>query len=90
MLAALKDECWQPGIKFLDPACGTGNFLVAVVEKKIEAGLSAKEAIKTTYGVDIMEDNIIECRRRINKLTNYAHTDLVDEQITHGNFLNNE
>ena len=90
MLAALKDECWQPGIKFLDPACGTGNFLVAVVEKKIEAGLSAKEAIKTTYGVDIMEDNIIECRRRINKLTNYAHIDLVAEQITHGNFLNNE
>jgi hypothetical protein len=66
MLRRLSDEQWRStDSTFIDPSCGTGNFLVEIVNKKIAAGLSPFQAAKTTYGVDIMQDNIDECRARI-------------------------
>jgi SAM-dependent methyltransferase len=66
MLDRLPAEVWQdPGKTFLDPACGTGNFLVAVVRRKVEAGAQPLQALSTTYGIDIMEDNVAECRERL-------------------------
>ena len=66
MLDRLPPEVWQdPSKTFLDPACGTGNFLVAVVRRKVEAGAQPLQALRTTYGIDIMEDNVAECRERL-------------------------
>ncbi len=90
MIATLPSEKWAPNVTFIDPACGIGYFLVEVIKEKIKYGLSPEQAISTTYGVDIMEDNVLECRRRINELTNYAHPALVETQITPGDFLKNE
>ena len=50
---------------FFDPACGNGNFLIEIVAKKRQRGATALEALATTYGVDIMPDNVVECRRRV-------------------------
>jgi hypothetical protein len=51
---------------FLDNSCGDGQFLSEVVIRKIErSGCSLEQALKTTYGVDLMEDNVIECRKRL-------------------------
>jgi hypothetical protein len=56
----------DPNKTFLDNSCGDGQFLSEVVIRKIErSGCSLEQALKTTYGVELMEDNIIECRKRL-------------------------
>jgi hypothetical protein len=51
---------------YLDNSCGDGQFLSEVVIRKMEkSGCSLELALKTTYGVDLMEDNVIECRKRL-------------------------
>ena len=51
---------------FIDNSCGDGQFLSEVVIRKIErSGCSLEQALKTTYGVDLMEDNVNECRKRL-------------------------
>jgi len=52
--------------KFIDPACGDGQFLVEVVIRKMEqSDCSLEQALSTIYGVDIMPDNIELCRKRL-------------------------
>ena len=52
--------------KFIDPACGDGQFLVEVVIRKMErSGCSLEQALSTTYGVDLMSDNIELCKKRL-------------------------
>ncbi len=66
MLDKLPQEVFtDPEKTFIDPACGDGNFLVRVLERKIQNGSTPLQALQTTYGVDIMEDNIQTCRRRL-------------------------
>jgi hypothetical protein len=56
----------DPTKTFLDNSCGDGQFLSEVVIKKMErSGCSLEQALKTTYGVELMEDNVIECRKRL-------------------------
>ena len=56
----------DPTKTFLDNSCGDGQFLSEVVIRKIErSGCSLEQALKTTYGVDLMEDNVDECRKRL-------------------------
>jgi hypothetical protein len=51
---------------FLDNSCGDGQFLSEVIIRKIEkSNCSLEQALSTTYGVDLMMDNVIECRRRL-------------------------
>lgn len=49
----------------LDPACGNGNILVSILWRKIEDGQSTLDSLRTIYGVDIMPDNVRECRYRL-------------------------
>jgi hypothetical protein len=56
----------DPTKTFIDNSCGDGEFLGEVVIRKIErSGCSLEEALSTTYGVDLMEDNIEECKKRL-------------------------
>jgi len=51
---------------FLDNSCGDCQFLSEVVIKKMEkSGCSLEDALSTTYGVEFMEDNVIECKKRL-------------------------
>jgi hypothetical protein len=51
---------------FIDNSCGDGQFLSEVVIRKMErSGCSLNQALNTTYGVDLMEDNVNECRKRL-------------------------
>ena len=51
---------------FLDNSCGDCQFLSEVVIRKMEkSGCSLEDALSTTYGVEFMEDNVIECRKRL-------------------------
>lgn len=65
MLDKLSPDCWGRKKTFLEPSCGTGNFLVQILERKLAAGHSPLQALSTIYGIDIMRDNIIESRKRL-------------------------
>ena len=52
--------------KLLDNACGDGQFLTEVVIRKIErSGCTLEQALSTTYGVELMEDNVKLCKERL-------------------------
>jgi predicted RNA methylase len=74
MLNKLPTEVWKKGKTFIDPACGNGNFLIAVLHRKIERGHNVLEALLTIYGVDIMADNVQECRLKLLKLISLYET----------------
>ena len=57
----------DPTKTFLDNSCGDGQFLSEVVIRKLQrSGCSLEQALKTTYGVELMEDNVYECRIRLS------------------------
>jgi predicted helicase len=64
----------DPQKTFLDPSCGDGNFLVRVIAYKIEAGATVEQALSTTYGVDLMPDNIQHCKDRLLALADNYDT----------------
>jgi hypothetical protein len=52
--------------KFIDPSCGDGQFLSEVVIRKMEkSGCTLEQALSTTYGVELMEDNVKLCKERL-------------------------
>jgi hypothetical protein len=56
----------DPNKTFLDNSCGDGQFLSEVVIRKMErSGCNLGQALKTTYGVELMEDNVNECKKRL-------------------------
>lgn len=77
MLDLVKQETERIDSRFLEPACGDGNFLAEVLRRKlavvdsrysksqVEWERYAVIAITSIYGVDILEDNAEECRKRL-------------------------
>jgi len=55
----------DPNKTFLDNSCGDGQFLGEVLIRKMENGSTFEQALSTIYGVDMMPDNVEECRRRL-------------------------
>lgn len=55
----------DPAKTFLDPSCGDGQFLGEVLIRKMENGSTFEQALSTIYGVDLMQDNVDECRKRL-------------------------
>ena len=83
MCDLVKDETERVDSRFLEPACGDGNFLAEILYRKLNcANINRykkfpydweKEsvlAVGSIYGVDIMLDNVIECRKRLFDLWN--------------------
>ena len=74
MLNLVKDETERIDSRFLEPACGSGNFLLRVLQRKLAAvelkfGKSDFEkrhyallALMCLYGIELLPDNIAECR----------------------------
>ena len=50
---------------FLDPSCGDGQFLVWVVIRKMEEGATLEQALSTTYGIEMMPDNVELAKSRL-------------------------
>ena len=88
MLDLVKQETERIDSRFLEPACGTGNFLVEILNRKlkivkdrykksqIEFERNAIIAISSIYGVDILQDNTIECRDRLFEIFDVIYTRL--------------
>lgn len=86
MLDLVKHETERIESRFLEPACGTGNFLLPILEQKlarvkkvygrsqIEFERMAVIAIGSIYGVEILPDNAEECRQRLFTLFDDVYT----------------
>jgi len=59
------DQFTDPAKTFLDPSCGDGQFLGEVLIRKMENGSTFEQALETIYGVDLMQDNVDQCRERL-------------------------
>jgi hypothetical protein len=77
MLDLVKDESERIDSRFLEPACGSGNFLVPVLQRKLAtvmARYSKSEfekiqysllALMSLYGIELLHDNVEECRANL-------------------------
>lgn len=65
MLDKLPADCWLPDKTFFEPSCGNGNFLVQILQRKLNNNHQPLQALSTIYGVDIMKDNVVESRKRM-------------------------
>ena len=92
MLDLVKDETERIDSRFLEPACGSGNFLVQILRRKLAAvelkyGKSDFErrqyallALMCIYGIELLPDNIIECRANMLEiLAEYLNLDESDD-----------
>jgi hypothetical protein len=111
MLDLVKEETERIDSRFLEPACGAGNFLVQVLRRKLaavelrygksefEKGHFALLGLMCTYGIELLEDNIIECRDNLlgifTEYLNLTGTDdlyragdhVLSQNIVHGDAL---
>ena len=92
MLDLVKDETERIDSRFMEPACGSGNFLVQILRRKLAAvqlkyGRSefnrrhyALLALMCIYGIELLLDNIAECRANLLEiLSEYLNLDESDD-----------
>ncbi len=92
MLDLVKHETERIDSRFLEPACGNGNFLAEVLRRKLKVvdqryGNNQMDweryaviAISSIYGVDILEDNAKECRERLYTIFDDFYTALFKDK----------
>jgi hypothetical protein len=88
MLDLVKQETERIESRFLEPACGTGNFLTEILERKLrvvetrykksqlEYERNAVLAVSSIYGIDILIDNVMECRKRLFNIFDQKYSSL--------------
>jgi hypothetical protein len=92
MLNLVAEESGRIESRVLEPACGSGNFLVAVLARKLatvgrrhsksnfEKQHFALLALMCVYGIELLEDNAEECRENLAELFNaFLEVDAADE-----------
>ena len=75
MLDLVRDESFRLDSRFLEPACGDGNFLIEILRRKLSLLSSVKSltewefksliAVGSCYGIELLEDNAEACRERL-------------------------
>mgnify|MGYP001567108740 CR=1 FL=1 len=92
MIALVEHETERIESRFLEPACGTGNFLLPVLERKLQLvrkryGKSQMEfervsavAVGSLYGVELLLDNAEVCRQRLFQLFDHFYTNLYKDR----------
>ncbi len=92
MLDLVKDETERIDSRFLEPACGSGNFLVQILRRKlaaVELKYSKSEferrhyallALMCVYGIELLADNIAECRANLLEIfAEYLNLEVSDD-----------
>lgn len=86
MLDLVKQETERIESRFLEPACGNGNFLAEILERKLrvverrhrksqlEYERNAVQAVASLYGIDKLEENVTECRQRLFEIFDRQYT----------------
>ena len=75
MLDLVRDESYRLDSRFLEPACGDGNFLIEILRRKLSLLKDIKSQIEWEFksliavgscsGIDILPDNAEACRERL-------------------------
>ena len=92
MLDLVKPETERIDARFLEPACGSGNFIVQILRRKLAAvelkyGKSDFErrhyallGLMCIYGIELLADNISECRANVLEVfADYLQLDEADD-----------
>ena len=90
-LPGMKEESYNLHSTWLEPSCGTGNFLVEIIARKLKAAkilsdngddydTCVVEAFCNTYGVDIQSDNVEESQSRMYDIFKEAYYDVKGEE----------
>jgi hypothetical protein len=86
MLDMVKAEAERIESRFLEPACGDGNFLVEILRRKLKTVSDryshnpsdferyAVLAVSSIYGIDILPDNVLACHSRLFDIFNSQYT----------------
>ncbi|MGN1133736.1 MAG: SAM-dependent DNA methyltransferase, partial [Oscillospiraceae bacterium] len=92
MCDLVADECLRIDSRFLEPACGEGNFLVEILSRKLGVVRSKYKrnrydyernailALTSIYGVDILPDNAQTCRERLFELWDKEYTSVCKKE----------
>ncbi len=93
MCDLVKDETERIDSRFLEPACGDGNFLAEILSRKLAVAQKqyAKspadyekysiQALSSIYGIDILQDNAQACRERLFKIWQDAYTTICSKKL---------
>ena len=83
MLDLVRDESFRLDSRFLEPACGDGNFLIEILRRKLSLLKDIKSqtewefksliAVGSCYGIDILPDNAEACRSRLEEYVLSQH-----------------
>lgn len=83
MLDLVRDESFRLDSRFLEPACGDGNFLIEILRRKFSLLQDLKSptdwefqsliAVGSCYGIDILPDNAEACRTRLEEYVLSQH-----------------
>ena len=100
MLDLVKSETERIDSRFLEPACGSGNFLVRILQRKLAAvelkfGKSDFEkrhyallALMCIYGIELLPDNIVECRANVLEiLAEYLNIEEADDHCRAASYV---
>ena len=69
MMDKIPEEKWKdPNSVWLEPTFGSGNMLICMLERRIASGIEPVQAVKTLYGVELMQDNVDLCKDRIREV----------------------
>lgn len=94
MLDLVKHETERIESRFLEPACGSGNFLVEILNRKLAVVASryaksqleyeryAVLAVSSLYGIDILADNVAACQARLLEVFNVQYSRLFKNLAT--------
>lgn len=66
MCSMIPDKDWaDPSKTFLEPTFGNGNIVCYIIWKRMTSGVPWKDALETLYGIELMPDNVGECKARV-------------------------
>ena len=69
MCEMVPESYWKDAkCMYLEPTCGHGNFLCAILQKRLANGISARDSLNTLWGLDILDDNIADSKTRLHMI----------------------
>lgn len=69
------EDVFRPETTFLEPTCGNGNFLVEILNRKLDRCKTTGDcftALESIYAIDLLPDNVAESKQRMLDIFN-AH-----------------
>jgi len=85
MCSKISDADWSDPTKtFVEPSFGNGQFVVYIIWNRIQHGIDWRTALKTCYGVELMQDNVDEMKERVHKMLSQICPDYVGQVSNNG------